>query len=271
MTLLAHQVDGSGEPLVLLNGGMMSWAAWNEIATPLARRFRVIRCDFRGQLRTPGPPPADFLEHAEDVARLLDHLGVERAHVAGASFGGEAGLVLAARHPSRVRSLVAFTVVDRFDGSMLAGLGALRAAAEEAAAGGERGPVYDLIARSAFSPAWAAANALEIASRRKVISYLPVSWFAGLAGLLASLEGLDIGSLLPSISCRTLVVLAGEDVTMPAERSLAVAAAIPGAETLLVPGAGHAVVAERPAESVSIITRFLESLAAENAAEGVTS
>lgn len=166
---------------------------------------------------------------------------------------------------------MAFTVVDRFCGSMLAGLGALRAAAEEAAAGGERGPVYDLIARSAFSPAWAAANALEIASRRKVISYLPVSWFAGLASLLASLEGLDIGSLLPSISCRTLVVLAGEDVTMPAERSLAVAAAIPGAETLLVPGAGHAVVAERPAESVSIITRFLESLAAENAAEGVTS
>jgi pimeloyl-ACP methyl ester carboxylesterase len=43
-----HRVDGEGEPLLLLNGIAMSVASWEEIARPLAERFRVVRCDFRG-------------------------------------------------------------------------------------------------------------------------------------------------------------------------------------------------------------------------------
>ncbi|MRR12138.1 alpha/beta hydrolase, partial [bacterium] len=46
--VLAHRVDGRGDPLLLLNGGMMSLSAWEELARPLAERYRVVRCDFRG-------------------------------------------------------------------------------------------------------------------------------------------------------------------------------------------------------------------------------
>ena len=50
---LYHQSEGAGEPLILLNGIAMSVVSWDVVARPLARQYRVIRCDFRGQLMTP--------------------------------------------------------------------------------------------------------------------------------------------------------------------------------------------------------------------------
>ena len=75
-SLLSHRVDGEGEPLLLLNGGMMSYSAWDGYVPPLAERYRVIRCDLRGMLRSPGQRPEGFPGHAEDLLALLDHLGV---------------------------------------------------------------------------------------------------------------------------------------------------------------------------------------------------
>src|SRR5664279_5163889 len=110
--VLTHRVDGDGSPLLLLNGGMMSMSAWEPVARRLAARHRVIRCDFRGQLLSPGEPRASMEEHADDVAALLDTLGEARVDVVAASFGAYVGLLLAARHPERVRAVVAATVTD---------------------------------------------------------------------------------------------------------------------------------------------------------------
>ena len=54
--VLTHRIDGDGPPLLLLNGGLMSIAVWQPFADALSSTRRVIRCDFRGQLLTPGPP-----------------------------------------------------------------------------------------------------------------------------------------------------------------------------------------------------------------------
>ena len=112
--LLTHRVEGatSGATVLLLNGGMMSISAWDEAAAALAPKYRVVRCDFRGQFLTPELPPPELAAHVDDVTALLDHLGLARVHVVGTSFGGEVGLLLAARHPERVASLVAAAVVD---------------------------------------------------------------------------------------------------------------------------------------------------------------
>jgi pimeloyl-ACP methyl ester carboxylesterase len=266
--LLAHRVDGRGEPLLLLNGGMMSYGAWDAFVAPLLARYRVIRCDFRGQLRTPGPPPATFDGHAEDLVALLDHLGVPRCHVVGTSFGGFAALHLAARAPERVASLAALTVTDRVSEEMLREARVLAAASLETLRGGSRERVYDLIAEFAYSPAWAAAHAADLAERRALVVHLPAAWFQGLAGLLGALEGLDVTPFLPRISCPALVLLADGDVAMPLPRGRALAAALPRGELAVVEGAGHAVVVEKPEETLSILLAFLarHPLAGEDAA-----
>lgn len=256
-SVLAHQVDGLGEPLLLLNGGMMSFSAWDAFVPELAERYRVVRCDFRGQLRSPGAPLAGFPGHAEDLLRLLDHLGIGRCHVAGTSYGAFAGIHLAALAPKRVASLVAMTVSDRVSDRMWAEAREMAVACREALAGGPRERVYDLISAFAFSGEWAAAHAADIASRRVLVAHLPDAWFGGLAGLLGALEGLDVRPFLPRIPCPALVLLADGDRAMPRAGGEALAKALPRGELAVVPGSGHALVVEKPRETLDILLSFL--------------
>jgi pimeloyl-ACP methyl ester carboxylesterase len=256
-TVLSHQVDGSGEPLLLLNGGMMSFSAWDEFVPPLAGRYRVVRCDFRGQLRSPGTPPPGFPGHAEDLLRLLDHLDLAKCHVVGTSYGAFAALHLAALAPARVASLVVMTVADRVSGAMWAEAKEMIVACREALAGGPREKVYDLISAFAFSREWAALHEREISARRGLVAHLPDAWFEGLAGILAALEGLDVVPLLPRIPCPTLVLLAGEDRAMPRAGGETLAKGLARGELTVVAGSGHALVVEKPRDTLEILQAFL--------------
>jgi len=262
--LLAHRVDGDGEPLVLLNGGMMTIVAWDEIAIPLAARFRVVRCDFRGQLLSPGPAHADLAGHVADLIALLDALRIERANVVGTSFGAEVGLVLAAEHPARVRSLVAATAFDHAGSGMDALAQAVRDACRDAIAGGDGGRMFDALLPATYSEAFRAANAAMLAARRARVAALPPSWFAGVDGILAAVQHCDLRPLLPHITCPTLVVVAGLDRTAPPARGRALAAAIPGARLVEVPDSAHALVIEHSRRFTDICLQFLDSLSAHD-------
>ncbi len=259
--LLAHRLAGAGEVVLLLNGGMMSYAAWEEIARALEGAHRVLRCDFRGQLLSPGPVPRALSGQVEEVVGLLDALGIARVHAVGASFGAQVGLLLAALHPERVASLTAITATDRFTPGMREDAGRLRAACREALGGGDRGRIFDAMVPTTFGPAYAAANASALAERRKQIGSLPDAWFAGLDGLLASLEDLDLRPHLARVECPTLVVAAELDQVFPLEHARALAAAVRGAMLVVVEGSGHALVVEKPRELLVVIQSFLARVA----------
>lgn len=257
--LLGHQFDGEGEPLLLLNGGMMSIAGWEAITGPLKKRFRVLRCDFRGQLLSPGTPHPEMAGNVGDLLALLDNAGIERVHVLGASFGAEAGLLLAASAPERVRSLIAVTATDYATSAMRDAGDPLRRIIGEILDGAEdRGRFHDELVRGVFSADWARDHAQELKNRRAQIAQIPDPWFESLLGLIACFEGLDLRPRLGSIQCPTLVVIAGDDQVMPGERSRALAAAIAGAEVVLHPDAGHALIAEQPRWLVETCLDFLK-------------
>jgi pimeloyl-ACP methyl ester carboxylesterase len=261
MAVLAHTIDGDGEPLLLLNGGLMTMLAWEPIASTLAARYRVIRCDFRGQLMSLalGPAPATLSGHAADLAALLDHLGAAPAHVVGVSFGALAGLQFAAEYPDRLRSLVAANATDRIEADdRLAGADA-RAAVRVAAAGGDGRPVFDLVAAETFSPAWLDANRTAVEMRRAQFTALPASWYSGLDALLQALEHLDLRPHLGRITAPTLIVGTGLDRVFPVERSRALASAIPGATLGVIPGASHGFVGEDPMGFVDAVLPFLKA------------
>jgi len=257
---LAHRVDGQGEPLLLLNGGMMSIASWEAIAGPLAARFRVVRCDFRGQLLSPGQPHGELEGHAADVAALLDALGIARAAVIGTSFGAEVALLLAATRPERVAALVAATATDVATPQLGSGGGVLGAAWRAAGRGGDRREALALAELLFYSPAFRASHRDALDLRGAQAEALPPAWFASAAGLLAALENLDLRRYLGGIACPTLVLAAGLDRVMPPERSRALAAAIPGASLEVVEGSGHALVVEQPEEFVRRCLAFLDSV-----------
>ncbi len=258
--VLFHSSVGEGEPLLLLNGIAMTAVSWEAVARPLGKHYRVIRCDFRGQLMTPVDPPADVIEHADDVATLLDHLGLQSAHIVGTSFGGVVGTLVASRHPDRVRSLTTIASADGFDEVMADEVARWRAACVASLESNDRGHLSDNLEPMVYSPAWVEAHKAERAQRRAQISALPDQWFRGLIGLLDSAHSLRLREELDRVRCPTLVIAAELDGFVPLDRARGLAEAIDGASFISIEGAGHAVVVEQPQRVVDLCLEFLKTV-----------
>ncbi len=99
-----YEVDGTGEPVVLIHAGVADLRMWDGQVAALRDSYRVIRYDTRGIGRTE-TDAVEFSNRA-DIAALLDHLGERSAHVVGLSRGGQIALDFAIEFPERVRSLV---------------------------------------------------------------------------------------------------------------------------------------------------------------------
>lgn len=259
--LLAHQFQGVGrETVLLLNGGMMTHAAWAPISQALVNDYRVLGCDFRGQFLSPGEAPTELADHVDDLVALLDHHALRSVHVLGTSFGGEIGLILAALHPERVRSLAVVTAVDRSPPGMLEGSRELAALAREILDGADPLPFHETLAGNVYSPAYQESHAEELAARRAMAAGLPATWYRGILGILKSVESFDLTAYLGQIRSPTLVVHAALDAGMPLERVKAIADAIEGAELRIHPTSGHGLVVEDPAWVARAYLEFLGGL-----------
>jgi pimeloyl-ACP methyl ester carboxylesterase len=106
-----YTVQGKGEPLILIHGmavnGDLNWRRTG-VAGALAKHFQVIALDCRGYGLSdkPAAPGQYGLHMADDVTRLMDHLKIKDAHMAGYSMGGFILIKLMIEHPERVRSAV---------------------------------------------------------------------------------------------------------------------------------------------------------------------
>lgn len=100
----AEDSGGEGPPLVLLHPGIADLRVWEPVWPALTESFRCVRYDFRGYGGSP-LPTAPF-HWVDDLLAVIDHFGIDSAHVVGNSQGGSTALAAAVAHPQRVRSLV---------------------------------------------------------------------------------------------------------------------------------------------------------------------
>ena len=98
--------EGSGPVVIMLHGGMANHLAALPLIAPLGERYRIIAPDLRGSGKSWCGGPLTFDELADDVERLLDHIGVDRAVVGGVSSGSGVAVRFALRHPGRLLGLV---------------------------------------------------------------------------------------------------------------------------------------------------------------------
>lgn len=263
--LLAHLVEGQGEKLVLLNGGMMSYPSWEPIAALLRERYQVLRCDFRGQLLSPLAPEAPalpgLLGDAADVAALLDSLGWEEAHFVGTSFGAEVALEMAAHEPRRFRSLVAITAMDTATEEFQRQNKHLQAVVRDILQGGSREPFWQALLDEVYSDDYLRREREVMDARAAKLGLLPASYFEGIGRVLRAVDGFDLAPRLYRFPFPSLVVIAAEDRVMLPERSHALAEAI-GAEVVVNASAGHGLVAEEPLWVADICRDFLGRLGA---------
>jgi pimeloyl-ACP methyl ester carboxylesterase len=104
---LYYETHGSGRPLILLHGGLGSGEMFGPILPVLSERHQVITVDLQGHGRTADiDRPIDIRLMADDIAALIDHLGLEKPDLVGYSLGGGVAFFTASKHPEKVGKLV---------------------------------------------------------------------------------------------------------------------------------------------------------------------
>ncbi|HEX5543773.1 MAG TPA: alpha/beta hydrolase [Micromonospora sp.] len=110
------ETHGAGRPLILLHGGLGAGEMFAPILPTLAERRQVITVDLQGHGRTADiDRPIDVSLMADDIAALIDHLGLDKPDVVGYSFGGGVALLTAAKYPTKVGRVVAASAYIRAD------------------------------------------------------------------------------------------------------------------------------------------------------------
>lgn len=113
---LYYESHGEGPPLILLHGGLGSGEMFGPVLPALAARHRVIAVDLQGHGRTADiDRPIDVRLMANDIAALIDHLGLDKPDLVGYSLGGGVALHTAARYPQKVGRLVVASAYARRD------------------------------------------------------------------------------------------------------------------------------------------------------------
>jgi pimeloyl-ACP methyl ester carboxylesterase len=147
---LYYEEHGSGEPLVLLHGGIGAGEMLAPIVPALAAGRRVILVDLAGHGHSPDidrPLRPELL--ADDIAALIAHLGLKRADVMGYSLGGLVALRTAIQHPARVRRLVLVSIPFRREGSHPEVVAAMDQMTPEVADVLRQSPLHEVYARVA--------------------------------------------------------------------------------------------------------------------------
>jgi pimeloyl-ACP methyl ester carboxylesterase len=113
---LYYETHGAGRPLILLHGGLASGEMFEPVLPQLAERHQVIAPDLQGHGHTADiDRPIDVRLMADDIAALIDHLGLVKPDVVGYSLGGGVAMHTAAKYPAKVQRLVAVSANIRPD------------------------------------------------------------------------------------------------------------------------------------------------------------
>ncbi|MDI1431808.1 alpha/beta fold hydrolase [Polyangium sorediatum] len=240
---------GSGPPLLLIHGLMITGEMFEPVIEHLAARHRVIVPDLRGHGRSRGlAPPYTAAQLASDLSRLLDHLGIDSTAVLGYSQGGAIAQQLVLDHPRRCDHLVlactyAFNMAtfrERIEGHLVPFL------------------VLALGMRR-FAKLVASQGLKQLAKER-------ADWVVGLMAnqddkLMVSAwreaMAFDSRRRLAQIRCPTLVVAASNDDAVPFHHAKMLHDGITGSRLVMIDGAGHALIWTHPDEFVRVTSEFL--------------
>ena len=250
-TRLYYEAAGEGPAVVLVHGGLVDHRLWDDQMKPLSRRFRVVRYDLRGYGKSAAP--AGQFWPTEDLRALLDFLGIERATVVGLSLGGIAAADFAFEHPERVERLVfvgAGLRGDRQppDEKSMAAYRALTSGGPEKYF--ETFLKADLLAGLRERPQARERMRTMMLDNYKALSYIR-------AGLAQSPEPPTI-ERLGRINFPTLVVVGSLDSKNLLNIADTLAANIPGARKVTIPGASHHPPVETPQEFNRALLDFLD-------------
>lgn len=251
---MAYEEAGGGAAVLLLHAGIADRRMWRDVIPTFASHFRVIAPDLRAYGETPLPTHA--FSWTADVLGLMDGLGIDQAHVVGASMSGRIGIDLALAHPTRVGRLV--LVCAGVSGwEFGAEMQALDAAEATALAAGDLDEAAWVEVRGWLDGPDRAPDEVDPELRRRVFemqrhAYEIDNDEAQLSWLVA-----EPRSRYGEISAPTLVLSGALDQVDMRRMAPVLAEEIPGARHRELPGVAHLPPMEDPDAFAAITVEFL--------------
>jgi 3-oxoadipate enol-lactonase len=255
---VAYDVHGSGEPVLMINGIGADRSGWGLQVPAISAEFQTITYDNRDVGET-GPGGDGFYpmkQFADDAAGLLDMLGIERAHIVGASMGGCIAQEFAISHPERTQSTTIICSWPQVDPWLA-----------------ELWEQWEHIFRALGPVEWSRTTWLWVFTHR---AYRDPGF---LEGLLTSASAyptpqtlemylrqshaaktFDALDRLSSITAPAHVICGGEDIFTPRRYSEEIAAAIPGSKLSVIPDVGHGMFWEATETFNSLVLTFIRSV-----------
>ena len=257
---LHYEEHGSGpETVVFAHGLLWSGRMFDAQVAALGGRHRCIAFDFRGQGESEVTADGyDMDTLAEDAAALIEALGAAPCHFVGLSMGGFIGMRLAIRRPHLLRSLVLMETSADPEPNALK----YRALGTVVRIFGRRGfrMVMGRVMKIMFGRKFLEDPARE-ADRRlwreRGMANDPVGIVRALNGVI---DRRGVHDELGRIALPTLVMVGDQDVATVPAKAERIAAAIPGARLVVIPGAGHTSSAEEPELVNRELVKFLDSV-----------
>lgn len=252
---LHYQQSGrpGGPPVLLIQGLGADKHGWDLQRLALAPRYRTIALDNRGAGRSDKPHgPYSIEQMASDAIAVLDHAGVDDAHIVGASMGGAISQMIMLQAPERVRSLTLACTACRIHDWRRELLGE-----------------WAETARTRGMGAMAAEAARWVIGPRSFRRFLPaIGWLGPLAfsrpahSFVAQCEAIlavddDLAEQLGEIDVPTLVLVGNQDILTPRGDSEELADRIPTAELVVISGAAHGFMVEHASTFNRVLLEFL--------------
>ncbi len=242
--------DAAKPALVMVHGAGMDHTVWSMQARYFAHHgFSVMNLDLPGHGRSEGPAPGTIAAYTDWLAEALGAIGARDIHLIGHSMGSLIALSLAARGATSVRKLALLGTLPHIQ---------VADALLSAARNNEHSAYESIVG-------WGVGRRAQMGGHRA-----PGSWIAGASlrlleagepGVLANdlaachqwTEGLETAG---RIDCPTLLLLGSDDRMTPARGAKPLADAIAGSRTIVLPDAGHMMMAEQPDETLDSLSNF---------------
>ncbi len=248
---LRYLDTGDGDPIILVHGLGERIEGWKFQTYEFSKHFRVLALDLRGFGES--EIPAEFTgaeDFARDIFNLMEHVGIEKAHLLGLSMGGIACLAFYKLYPEKVKSLILADTTAYFPEEFRGALS-------------ERLRLMDDMGMEGIAAAIAELSIHRDDPElkklvRDIIAKNDLNFYRKVTVELARADYRD---LLPNIRVPTLVIVGEYDVTTPPELSRYMADRIPGAELRIVKNSAHLAKLENPDEFNAYVLDFLKSLA----------
>jgi pimeloyl-ACP methyl ester carboxylesterase len=254
---MAYDSVGSGQVVLLLHGFPFNRSMWRAQVEALSDRYRVITPDLRGfgETGAPSDGPATMREMAEDVAALMDELGVERFTLGGLSMGGYVAFAFYRHFPLRVRNLI--LADTRPQGDTDEARENRERQAQQALSEGMESIVEGMLPKLLAPETLSERKDVVDELRAMMLGTDPKGAAAALRGMM---ERPDQTNLLPRILAPTLIIVGSEDQLTPPKDAELMHREIRGSRLEIIEGAGHVSNLERPLEFNRALRGFLDTL-----------